>query len=68
MRDLAQSARLWIQLERQASTVFSSSASEHSPRAAIGNVAHVQENMSVARGKLPDAAMSARMAEYVEAL
>jgi len=35
---------------------------------ATGNVAHVQENMSVARGMLPDAAMRARMAEYVEAL
>ncbi len=35
---------------------------------ATGNVAHVQENMSVARGILPDAAMRARMAEYVEAL
>jgi diketogulonate reductase-like aldo/keto reductase len=35
---------------------------------ATGNVAHVQENMSVARGILPDAAMRRRMAEYVEAL
>ena len=35
---------------------------------ATGNVAHVQENMGVARGILPDAAMRARMAEYVEAL
>lgn len=35
---------------------------------ATGNVAHVQENMGVARGVLPDAAMRKRMAEYVEAL
>jgi diketogulonate reductase-like aldo/keto reductase len=35
---------------------------------ATGNVAHVQENMGVARGILPDAAMRRRMAEYVEAL
>jgi diketogulonate reductase-like aldo/keto reductase len=35
---------------------------------ATGNVAHVQENMGVARGILPDAAMRARMAAHVEAL
>ena len=35
---------------------------------ATGNVAHVQENMGVARGILPDAAMRKRMADYVEAL
>jgi diketogulonate reductase-like aldo/keto reductase len=35
---------------------------------ATGKVAHVQENMGVARGILPDAAMRARMAAYVEAL
>ncbi|MBX9823678.1 MAG: aldo/keto reductase [Xanthobacteraceae bacterium] len=35
---------------------------------ATGNVAHVRENMGVARGVLPDAAMRKRMAEYVEAL
>jgi diketogulonate reductase-like aldo/keto reductase len=35
---------------------------------ATGNVAHVQENMGVARGILPDAAMRARMAAYVETL
>jgi diketogulonate reductase-like aldo/keto reductase len=35
---------------------------------ATGNVAHVQENMGVARGIVPDAAMRARMAEHVEAL
>jgi aryl-alcohol dehydrogenase-like predicted oxidoreductase len=36
---------------------------------ATGNVAHVQENIGVARsGILPDAAMRRRMAEYVEAL
>ncbi|MBX9846300.1 MAG: aldo/keto reductase [Xanthobacteraceae bacterium] len=35
---------------------------------ATGNVAHVQENMGVARGALPDAAMRKRMAEHVEAL
>jgi diketogulonate reductase-like aldo/keto reductase len=35
---------------------------------ATGNVAHVQENMGVARGILPDAAMRRRMAEHVEAL
>ena len=35
---------------------------------ATGNVGHVQENMGVARGILPDAAMRARMAAHVEAL
>jgi diketogulonate reductase-like aldo/keto reductase len=35
---------------------------------ATSNVAHVQENMGVARGVLPDAAMRARMAKHVEAL
>ena len=35
---------------------------------ATGNVAHVQENIGVARGILPDAAMRRRMAEYVETL
>jgi diketogulonate reductase-like aldo/keto reductase len=35
---------------------------------ATGNVAHVQENMGVARRILPDAAMRKRMADYVEAL
>ena len=35
---------------------------------ATGNVAHVQENMGVARGIVPDAAMRARMAEHVGAL
>jgi diketogulonate reductase-like aldo/keto reductase len=35
---------------------------------ATGNVAHVQENMGVARGILPDAAMRKRMADHVEAL
>jgi diketogulonate reductase-like aldo/keto reductase len=35
---------------------------------ATSNVAHVQENMGVASGILPDAAMRARMAKYVEAL
>jgi diketogulonate reductase-like aldo/keto reductase len=35
---------------------------------ATSNVAHVQEDMGVARGALPDAAMRARMAKHVEAL
>ena len=35
---------------------------------ATGNIAHVQENMGVARGILPESAMRKRMAEYVEAL
>ena len=35
---------------------------------ATGNVAHVQENMGVAGGILPDAAMRARMAKTVETL
>ena len=35
---------------------------------ATGNVAHVQENIGVARGVLPDAPMRARMAKHVEAL
>ena len=35
---------------------------------ATGNVAHVQENLGVARGTLPDAAMRKRMADTVEAL
>jgi diketogulonate reductase-like aldo/keto reductase len=35
---------------------------------ATSNVAHVQENMSVARGALPDAATRGRMAKHVEAL
>src|SRR5262249_5729915 len=35
---------------------------------ATSNVSHVQENMNVARGTLPDAAVRARMAKYVEAL
>ena len=35
---------------------------------ATGNVAHVRENVGVARGILPDTAMRRRMAEYVEAL
>jgi diketogulonate reductase-like aldo/keto reductase len=35
---------------------------------ATSNVAHVQENMGVARGALPDAATRERMAKHVEAL
>jgi diketogulonate reductase-like aldo/keto reductase len=35
---------------------------------ATSNVAHVRENVGVARGILPDTAMRRRMAEYVEAL
>jgi diketogulonate reductase-like aldo/keto reductase len=35
---------------------------------ATSNVAHVQENLGVARGILPDTALRRRMAEYVEAL
>ena len=35
---------------------------------ATSKVAHVRENIGVARGILPDAAMRRRMAEYVEAL